>query len=334
MKDTRAGPVHVASAPKARQEAERRRRPLTDGVGPKHGASSSRRGQAQLDRHARRPAGRAAGRGSPPRSSSARATPRAARTSASSSSRSTARSRPLGVSRAPVLSPGALGAFDDAGSPASCLVAARRPAATCYYTGWSLGVTVPFYLAAGLAVSDDGGRASSASRRRPSSTAATSIPTSTASPWVIVEDGRWRMWYVSGSGWDGRRRARAIATTSGTPSRPTASTGAGTDVSASTTRRRTSMPSPGPAWCGTAIATACGTRSAARAIAWATRSRRTGCAWSASDTTNVRRRRRPPGWDSEMLCYPCVFGRRRSRLRLLYNGNGYGRTGIGYATSD
>lgn len=36
------------------------------------------------------------------------------------------------------------------------------------------------------------------------------------------------------------------------------------------------------------------------------------------------------GWDSEMICYPCVFVR-NDDLIMLYNGNGYGRTGIGFA---
>ena len=36
------------------------------------------------------------------------------------------------------------------------------------------------------------------------------------------------------------------------------------------------------------------------------------------------------GWDSEMVAYPCVFDA-GGRRYLLYNGNGYGRTGIGLA---
>lgn len=36
------------------------------------------------------------------------------------------------------------------------------------------------------------------------------------------------------------------------------------------------------------------------------------------------------GWDSEMICYPRVF-EHKGRLYMLYNGNGYGRTGFGLA---
>lgn len=36
------------------------------------------------------------------------------------------------------------------------------------------------------------------------------------------------------------------------------------------------------------------------------------------------------GWDSEMICYGFVF-EYKDRLYMLYNGNGYGKTGIGLA---
>jgi hypothetical protein len=39
------------------------------------------------------------------------------------------------------------------------------------------------------------------------------------------------------------------------------------------------------------------------------------------------------GWDSEMVAYPWV-GDIGGRRRMLYNGNGYGRTGIGQAVAE
>jgi predicted GH43/DUF377 family glycosyl hydrolase len=36
------------------------------------------------------------------------------------------------------------------------------------------------------------------------------------------------------------------------------------------------------------------------------------------------------GWDSEMIEYPYIFDHEGQRY-MLYNGNGYGRTGIGLA---
>jgi hypothetical protein len=36
------------------------------------------------------------------------------------------------------------------------------------------------------------------------------------------------------------------------------------------------------------------------------------------------------GWDSEMICYPYIFDHAGKRY-MLYNGNGYGKTGVGLA---
>ena len=56
----------------------------------------------------------------------------------------------------PVLDLGKPGTFDDSGVMPSCIVndGGRK---YLYYTGWNLGVTVPYTLSVGLAVSTDGG---------------------------------------------------------------------------------------------------------------------------------------------------------------------------------
>lgn len=41
----------------------------------------------------------------------------------------------------------------------------------------------------------------------------------------------------------------------------------------------------------------------------------------------------PDGWDSEMVCYPSVF-EHKGQLWLLYCGNGYGRTGFGICAEE
>jgi hypothetical protein len=39
------------------------------------------------------------------------------------------------------------------------------------------------------------------------------------------------------------------------------------------------------------------------------------------------------GWDSEMVEYPALFSH-QGRRYMLYNGNGYGRSGVGLAVLD
>jgi hypothetical protein len=107
--------------------------------------------------------------------------------------------RALPVAGDPILRPGPLGAFDDAGVTSSCVVRAERRT-FLFYTGWSLGVSVPFYLQSGLAVSDDGRQFTRVSAA-PLLDRSPVDPYLNASPWVLIDDGTWRMWYVSGTGW-------------------------------------------------------------------------------------------------------------------------------------
>ena len=39
---------------------------------------------------------------------------------------------------------------------------------------------------------------------------------------------------------------------------------------------------------------------------------------------------RGDGWDNEMVCYPYVF-EHDGQIYMMYNGNGYGGTGVGLA---
>jgi len=54
-----------------------------------------------------------------------------------------------------------------------------------------------------------------------------------------------------------------------------------------------------------------------------------GSQWQRKDE-HVGLKPSPSGWDSEMICYPYVFDHKGKRY-MLYNGNGYGKTGFGLA---
>jgi hypothetical protein len=227
----------------------------------------------------------------------------------------------------PVLDIGQLGAFDDSGVTSSCLVEAggRR---YLFYTGWSRGVTVPFYLAAGLAVSDGGGpfrRLSGA----PLLERTAVDPFLTASPFVMVENGRWRMWYISATGWSrGADRAKHAYHVR------YAESGDGL-VWDRRGEVALDYASPGEH----AFARPCVIRDADAFRMWfAVRGDRYRIGYAES--ADGRRWRRMdaaaglgPGtdpWESEMVAYPWVFDWRGARY-MLYNGNDYGRTGVGLA---
>jgi hypothetical protein len=237
----------------------------------------------------------------------------------------------LAVSEAPLLGLGPLGSFDDAGVTPSCAVT-HGGRTLHYYTGWTLGVSVPFYLFVGGAVSEDAGLTLTRISPAPILGRGATDPYLTASPWVLIEEGRWRMWYVSGSRWEAGE---------GPPRHYYHIRYAESSDGLEWTRRGTvcvDYASPDEH----AISRPCVVKDADRYRMWyAYRgpAYRIGYAESPDGIHWVRRDGEagidvsPAGWDSEMLAYPCVFDH-DGRRYMLYNGNGYGRTGIGLAVLD
>jgi len=227
----------------------------------------------------------------------------------------------------PILDLGALGTFDDSGVTSSCIARCDRRR-YLFYTGWTRGVTVPFYLAAGLAISDDDGPFRRTSEA-PLLERTAVDPYLTASPFVLVESDRWRMWYVSGSGWDttdrGPRHRYHLRYAE--------------SVDGMTWHRPGTVCLDYGSPEEHAFARPCVLQDRGTYRMWfASRGDRyrIGCAES---NDGLRWTRLPDecglqpsieGWDSQMVEYPFVFEWRERRY-MLYNGNQYGRTGIGLA---
>ncbi len=238
-------------------------------------------------------------------------------------------SAPAVFSEAPVLSPGPLGAFDDAGVTSSCVVA-HDGRLFLYYTGWALGVSVPFYLQAGLAVSDDGGLSFHRMSTAPLLDRIDVDPYLSASPWVIIDKGVWRMWYVSGTVWearaDGPRHRYHIKYAESGDGRHWTRQGVVCIDYASPDEHAFGRPC--------VVKDADGYRmwysyrGAQYRMGYAESA--DGLAWIRRDSEHVIQAS-IEGWDSEMVTYPVVAGPVERRV-MLYNGNGFGCTGIGLAT--
>jgi hypothetical protein len=237
----------------------------------------------------------------------------------------------------PVLSPGELGAFDDAGVTMSCLVEGEEGQGTLlYYTGWSLGVSVPFYFYVGLARRKPGEQRFERVSEAPILERSAVDPYLTASPWVLREaDGVWRMWYVSCARWEMDEN----------PTHPSPR---------HYYHVRSAESSDGVHWqreghvaidfkdAGEyAMGRPCVLREAQGYRMWlcarggsyrlAYASSADGLLWQREDA-NSALAGPAEAWDTEMQAYPAVFDRGERRY-LLYNGNGYGRSGVGYAVS-
>lgn len=226
----------------------------------------------------------------------------------------------------PVLEPGPLGAFDDSGVTTSCLVH-HGSERHLYYTGWSRGVTVPFYLAAGVAVSVDGGPFL---RRSPAPLLdrTATDPFLTASPFVMVEADRWRMWYVSATRWrdlpEGPRHEyniRYAESAEGMHWRRE-----GTICLDYATDAEYAFARPWVVRDGRGYQMWFSVRGAAYAIGRAESD--DGVRWTRHGDGGLRPA--ASGWDAEMVEYPAIVSY-RGRDYMLYNGNGYGRTGVGLA---
>lgn len=231
----------------------------------------------------------------------------------------------------PVVDVGPAGAFDESGVTGSCVV---REAGRCfqYYTGWTRGVTVPFYFYAGLAISEDDGRTFRKASPSPILERNRIDPYLTASPWVIVEGGVWRMWYVSGLDWTRtagglhhRYHIRYAESPDGVDWNRTGVVCidfAGPHESAfgrPCVRKEGSLYRMWYSCRGAAYRI--GYAESLDGVKWERLDHLAGVEPSAS------------GWDAEMVEYPVVFDW-RDRLAMLYNGNGYGRTGIGFAIAE
>jgi hypothetical protein len=229
---------------------------------------------------------------------------------------------------APVLDLGVLGAFDDSGVVTSCLVndGNRR---LLYYTGWARGVTVPFYLTAGLAVSERDGPFRRWSNG-PLLDRNAVDPFLTASPFVIRDGGKWRMWYVSGSHW---------AATDAGPRHYYNIRYAESADGLQWQRRGTVCVDYLPGTDEYAFGRPCVLKRADSYSMWySVRGHRYAIGYAESEDGLTWTRRdevgglqpSATGWDSEMVEYPWILEHAGTRY-MLYNGNGYGRTGVGLA---
>lgn len=238
-------------------------------------------------------------------------------------------SRVLGRSAEPVLDLGPLGTFDDSGVNPSCVLD-RNGRKYLYYIGWQRAERVPYMLFAGLATGDSAGDSFQRAAPVPVLDRTRLEPYSRSAPFVCWEDGRFKAWYWSCVEWtrDGDwthynnvvRYAESPDGLDWTAAEEVCIAPEADDYSI------------GRPWV---------VRDADRYRMWysirsRTRPYRIGYAESHDGLRWTRRDDEvgigasPQGWDSEMVCFPCVVDAGGRRL-MFYNGNRHGETGFGYA---
>jgi hypothetical protein len=243
----------------------------------------------------------------------------------------------LQVRRDPVLGLGALGAFDDCGTMPSWLLdhGGRK---YLYYIGWNVRNTVPYHNAIGLAVSDDDGASFHRLHQGPVMDRTAEEPYFCATSCVLIDNGVWRNWYLSCTEW--------VDTGAVPEPRYHLKYAESRDGVHWERKGIVALDYAGPEEGG--IVRASVLRDGAIYRMWfsyrktidyrddAASSYRIGYAestdgivWQRNDALggiDVS----AAGWDAFMVAYPQVLDI-GGALHLFYNGNGFGRSGIGYA---
>jgi hypothetical protein len=241
--------------------------------------------------------------------------------------------QPLRLSTTPLLGPGADGRFDDAGVMMSWLVR-HDLQRYLYYIAWNLRDSTPYHLSIGLALGPvDGDPPAVTALPAPIVDRSRFDPLFTTSPCVLIENGLWRMWYLSGVGWptSGGRTVPSYHLSyaeshDGRLWRPTGDVVmplGETDIGFS----RPSIVS-GPdgydmwySFRGEDHRNRLGYAYSPDGLTWTRDDGKAGLATSEE------------GWDSDMICYPFVFNHASAQY-MLYCGNGYGRDGFGLAVRE
>jgi len=243
--------------------------------------------------------------------------------------------RILDIHDRPILPLGTLGAFDQFGIMPGCVLNVNDEI-WLYYVGWSRCDGVPYDAAVGLAVSRDGGVSFSRLGRGPVLGRSLKEPFLHGSISVFRKRDVFHGWYVCGTDWiEVNGRAEAIYV-----------------LVKATSVDGVSWHGDGRAFLPPLVDLECqasptvvefeGTFHMWFSYRWGTdfrnpgRGYKLGYAWSSNledwhrDDSLSDLAPSLQGWDSEMVCYPCVVPV-DNRLFMFYSGNYFGRDGFGYA---
>lgn len=234
------------------------------------------------------------------------------------------------VSDEPVLKPGQPGLFDDSGTAMGCLVEAFGKI-HLFYLGWNLKVTVPWLNTIGRATAGTIDGPFEKAGRAPAMDRSEEDPFSISYPSVLSDNGIFRMWYGSNLSW-GKDQSEMQHVIKYAESSDLLKWNRTNEVHIPLIHKNEyALSKPWvlktkagyKMWysfrANNEVTTyRIGYAESPDGLKWTRRDEAVGISVSES------------GWDSEMICYPSVF-ELNGRLFMLYNGNGYGRTGFGLA---
>jgi predicted GH43/DUF377 family glycosyl hydrolase len=237
------------------------------------------------------------------------------------------------IATEPTLDLGELGAFDDCGAVPNC-VTDFNGKSFLYYQGFQRTERVPYLTFTGLAIGAQGDTSFKKYSRTPIMERTDEEPFIRSTPCVIFDEGILKMWYVSTVKWTRDQHGvhyicvvRYATSVDGVNWETHEHVCLEPDLPEEYAVGRPSVIRDGDRyrmWYSIRSFTSLydlGYAESADGITWERKDELAGIRKSES------------GWDSEMICYPCVIESKGRRL-MFYNGNGRGICGFGYATLD
>ena len=236
----------------------------------------------------------------------------------------------------PILDFGRLGCFDDCGVMPSCVVTLAGTK-YLYYCGWNTSTTVRYRNCIGLAISEDGGVTFRRAFEGPIMDRTKDEPHLVVTPHVIVEEDLWRMWYCGATEWkvvngvtEPQYLIKYAESHDGMNWRRENQISIPYHDETEAIGRPVVVHENGlyKMWYSYRSIVGYRTNKAASYhIGYA--ESRDNVTWERKDD-EVGTELSAEGWDSEMMAYPYVVDFEGKRY-MIYNGNGFGRAGFGYA---
>jgi hypothetical protein len=235
---------------------------------------------------------------------------------------------PFNVSEEPIVSAGPVGTFDDSGISMGCIQALEDGSRYLYYIGWNLSVTVPWRNSIGLAIAKPGSDVFEKYAPAPIVDRSSCDPFSLSYPWVLRRGERdWLMWYGSNLSWGADHKSMLHVIKFARSSDGIHWQRDGKIAIDFKDHQEYALSRPCVQYDGTKFRMWYSFRGDSYRIGYAESS--DGESWTRMDE-QVGIDVSESGWDSDMINYACVFEHQED-LYMLYNGNDYGRSGIGLA---
>jgi hypothetical protein len=244
----------------------------------------------------------------------------------------------ISVNDNPVLLLGELGTFDDSGIMPSCIVD-NSGNKYMYYIAWNPQVTVSYRLSIGLAISNDNGKSFKKYSIGPVCDRSLKEPFFNTAPFVMIENGIWRMWYVSCTGWEyinnypePKYHVKYCESPDGIMWLKKGIVCIDYDTASEAIGRPSVLKEDGiykMYYSFRKIKNYRSDRNNSYRIGYAESN--DGIIWNKlNNKAGISRSENSGDWDYEMMEYCHVFNNGGKKI-MIYNGNGFGKTGFGYA---